>query len=185
MKSYPIWNRVTACIYKTSRDWGAKREAAVSVLVGSSAANSHAFVDHCATHREHENGDREFRFYVDRECVKRAVLRKGERRLQFLGPLEDLQPTRQEQHAARVAHLAREMARDAIRLPNGANGNPRYYFARGDFRDGAGQKFRPDCGDVRAYTGKRYGAGWAIGSYGLEQDLRDALMRGGSDAPAF
>lgn len=77
MKSYPIWNRVQACIYKSSKDWGAKRDAAVTVLVGTSARNSHEFVKHATTHRELGNGDREFRFYVDGVCIKRALLRKG------------------------------------------------------------------------------------------------------------
>ncbi len=88
MRQYPIWNDVQACIYGSSKSWGAKMTAAVSVLVGSSSRNSHKFVAHATTHRQHDNGDKEFRFYVDGVCVKRAVLRKGAAGLEFLPALE-------------------------------------------------------------------------------------------------
>lgn len=90
MRQYPIWNDVSACIYGSSKSWGAKLTAAVTVLVGSSSRNSHRFVSHATTHRQHENGDKEFRFYVDEKCVKRAVLRKGASALEFL-PVEELE----------------------------------------------------------------------------------------------
>jgi hypothetical protein len=77
MRSYPIWNEVTACIYGSSKSWGAKQTAGVTVKVGTSARNSHEFVHHATTHREHANGDREYRFFVDGKCVKRSILRKG------------------------------------------------------------------------------------------------------------
>lgn len=86
--AYPIWNQVQACIYRSSKSWGAKVAAAVTVFVGSSAKNSHAFVSHATTHRLHDNGDREFRFYVDEKCVKRAILRKGSDKLERM-PVED------------------------------------------------------------------------------------------------
>jgi hypothetical protein len=85
--SYPIWNDVSACIYKSGKSWGAKTAAAVAVLVGSSARNSHKFVTHTTTHRQHPNGDREFRFFVDDRCIKRAILRKGADTLESL-PVE-------------------------------------------------------------------------------------------------
>ena len=83
-RSYPIWNNVAACIYRSGKSWGAKKTSEVNVLVGSSASNSHKFVSHATTHRQYSNGDREFRFYVDGECVKRAILRKGTRALETL-----------------------------------------------------------------------------------------------------
>lgn len=88
MASYPIWNFVNACIYKSSKSWGARRRASVSVYVGSSASNSHEFVHHATTHREHANGDREYRFFIDGVCVKRAILRKGTSELEYLDPEE-------------------------------------------------------------------------------------------------
>ena len=84
MKSYPIWNNITACIYKSPRSYGVQKTGDVSVLVGTSASNSHPFVKHSTTHRMHENGDREFRFYLDGECVKAALLKIGARELTWL-----------------------------------------------------------------------------------------------------
>tara|TARA_B100000497_G_scaffold122878_1_gene154605 strand:+ start:1018 stop:1338 length:321 start_codon:yes stop_codon:yes gene_type:complete len=80
-RSYPIWNAVTACIYKSSRSWGAKADCVVNVLVGTSASNSHEFVRHTTTHRVLENGDKSFRFYVDSVCVRQATLVKQTKEL--------------------------------------------------------------------------------------------------------
>ena len=74
MRSYPIWNNVAACIYKSSKSWGAKEQSAVDVVVGTSAQNSHNFVSHKTTHRTHDDGTQEFRFYVDGVVVKRAII---------------------------------------------------------------------------------------------------------------
>lgn len=84
MRSYPIWNNVEACIYKSSKSWGAKQHSAVEVCVGTSASNSHTFVNHRTTRRELENGDAEFRFYVDDVCVKRAVITKKKKEMRIL-----------------------------------------------------------------------------------------------------
>lgn len=84
MRSYPIWNEVTACIYGSSKSYGAKQTSAVTVKVGTSSRNSHEFVHHATTHRELPDGDREYRFYVDGVCIKRAVLRKGSHELESL-----------------------------------------------------------------------------------------------------
>tara|TARA_R110001632_G_scaffold203385_1_gene326660 strand:- start:420 stop:686 length:267 start_codon:yes stop_codon:yes gene_type:complete len=70
MRSYPIWNIVQAC----RKSWGAREEAAVNVVVGTSAQNSHNFVSHKTTHRTHDDGTQEFRFYVDGVVVKRAII---------------------------------------------------------------------------------------------------------------
>ena len=51
MASYPIWNRITACIYKGGKSYGVRETGEVEILVGTSAANSHLFVKHCVTHR--------------------------------------------------------------------------------------------------------------------------------------
>ena len=84
MRSFPIWNKITACIYKADRSYGVRETGDVSVVVGTSKSNSHAFVDHSTTHRLLENGDREYRFYVDRQCIKSAVLKKGASELTWL-----------------------------------------------------------------------------------------------------
>lgn len=90
MKSYPIWNQVTACIYKSGKSWGARKDALVSVFVGTSRRNSHAFVEHCTTHREHPNGVREYRFHVNGACVKRALLFPKMSDLVFIGPSDEI-----------------------------------------------------------------------------------------------
>ena len=83
MASYPIWNRITACIYKGGKSYGVRETGEVTVLVGTSASNSHLFLEHCVTHRELEDGSREYRFYLDGVVLKRAVLPKGADKLDF------------------------------------------------------------------------------------------------------
>ena len=86
MRSYPIWNLITACIYQSGKSYGVKDQGDVKVLVGSSARNSHEFLTHSTTHRFLPNGDREFRFYVDGKCIKRRLLPKGASKLKRLNP---------------------------------------------------------------------------------------------------
>ena len=83
MSSYPIWNRITACIYKGGKSYGVRETGEVEILVGTSASNSHLFLKHCVTHRELEDGSREYRFYLDGVVLKRAVLPKGADQLDF------------------------------------------------------------------------------------------------------
>ena len=78
MKSYPIWNEVTACIYKGNKSYGVRNTGEVKVNVGTSGSNSHEFVNHKTTHRIHDNGDREYRFYLDDVLIKQAILPKNE-----------------------------------------------------------------------------------------------------------
>jgi len=84
MRQYPIWNIITACIYKSGKSYGVKDTGEVEVRVGTSSSNSHTFLKHTTTHRQLENGDREYRFYIDGELFKRALLPKGKSDLVFL-----------------------------------------------------------------------------------------------------
>ena len=43
-KSYPIWNRITACIYKGSKCYGVQNDGLNEILIGTSKSNSHEFV---------------------------------------------------------------------------------------------------------------------------------------------
>ena len=88
MRQYPIWNIITACIYNSKKSYGVQNTGDVSVRVGTSSSNSHKFLEHSTTHRENENGDKEFRFYVDGKCIKRAVLYKNTYELEFLNAEE-------------------------------------------------------------------------------------------------
>ena len=81
MKSYPIWNQVQACIYKSDKSYGVREDGVVSVKVGTSAKNSHDFLTHKTTHRTLECGGKEFRFYVDGTLIKKAFLAKGSNEL--------------------------------------------------------------------------------------------------------
>ena len=83
-RSYPIWNNITDCIYAGSKSYGVRERGEVEVRVGTSGSNSHLFLNHRTTHKILDNGDREYRFYVDDKCIKRALLPKGEIELQYL-----------------------------------------------------------------------------------------------------
>ena len=83
-KSYPIWNIVTACIYKGAKSYGVRERGEVEVRIGTSRSNSHTFLKHRTTHKILENGDREYRFYVDDKCIRRALLPKGTREIKHL-----------------------------------------------------------------------------------------------------
>jgi len=49
--SYPIWNDVEACIYKTSKSFGARNTSTTKVYVGTSKSNSELLVEHVTTKR--------------------------------------------------------------------------------------------------------------------------------------
>jgi len=77
MKQYPIWNQIRSCIYKGAKSYGVREDGAVKVLVGTSSRNSYHFLTHVVTHRLHDDGSREYRFYIDGEVVKTGILLKG------------------------------------------------------------------------------------------------------------
>lgn len=70
-RSYPIWNKVTACIYGSDKSWGAKSESNVEILVGSSSNNSHLLCRHRTTKTQNEQGNWVFEFIVDGETIKK------------------------------------------------------------------------------------------------------------------
>lgn len=39
MRQFPIWNKVTACIYKSDKSYGVKETGEVEVRVGTSSRN--------------------------------------------------------------------------------------------------------------------------------------------------
>ena len=87
-KSYPIWNNVTACIYKASKSYGVRERGEVEVRIGTSGSNSYHFLNRRTTHKVLENGDREYRFYVNDVLVRRALLRKGDNKIEFTGGID-------------------------------------------------------------------------------------------------
>ena len=50
--SYPIWNVVEACIYKSGKSYGARDTSECTVRVGTSKSNSEVLVKHVTTRRE-------------------------------------------------------------------------------------------------------------------------------------
>ena len=44
-KSYPIWNIVTACIYKSAKSYGVRERGEVEVRIGTSGSNSYTFLN--------------------------------------------------------------------------------------------------------------------------------------------
>jgi len=90
-RSYPIWNNITACIYKSSKSYGVKNTGVNNVVVGTSASNSHEFAAIKTTHRIMDNGDRQYRLYVDGCLIKCGVLAKGKDKL-VLSDWVDLMP---------------------------------------------------------------------------------------------
>ena len=74
MASYPIWNKIQACIYKSSKCYGVKNEGTNEILIGTSKSNSHEFVRTRVTHKKHEDGTRTYHFYIDDMLYKKATL---------------------------------------------------------------------------------------------------------------
>ena len=72
MRSYPIWNKVQASIYNSSKSFGAKDDSGIEILVGNGANNSHLFVE-INTKKIITDDKVIFKFYVDGIKVKEAV----------------------------------------------------------------------------------------------------------------
>ena len=76
--SYPIWNKITACIYEGSKCYGVRNDRTNEILIGTSKSNSHEFVRTRVTHKKHEDGTRTYHFYIDDQLYKKATLKNKE-----------------------------------------------------------------------------------------------------------
>ena len=74
MASYPIWNKITACIYKAPKSYGVKNDGTNEILVGTSARNSHSFINTRITHRKNEDGTRTYHYYIDGKLYAKGIL---------------------------------------------------------------------------------------------------------------
>ena len=92
-RAYPIWNNVDACIYGSSKSWGAKDTCNVNVSVGSSSKYSNHFVNYTTTKREIKKNLFEFRHYVDKKLIKRALFDNLTKSFNFL----ELEPSTENQ----------------------------------------------------------------------------------------
>jgi hypothetical protein len=77
-RSYPIWNRIQACIYKKSKCYGIKNDGSNEILIGTSKSNSHSFAKTRVTHQKSYDGTRTYYFFIDGQLYKKATLRKNE-----------------------------------------------------------------------------------------------------------
>ena len=83
-RSYPIWNKIQACIYKASKCYGIKSDGLNEILIGTSKSNSHSFVKTRVTHKKQEDGTRTYHFYLDDKLIKKATLKNGEVKIEKL-----------------------------------------------------------------------------------------------------
>ena len=74
MASYPIWNKITACIYKGSKCFGVRNDGLNEILIGTSKSNSHEFVKTRVTDKKHDDCTRTYHFYLDDKLIKKATL---------------------------------------------------------------------------------------------------------------
>ena len=72
MKSYPIWNEVESCLYKSKKSYGAVDHTECKIKVGSSASNSRDLAEVSTTKTVLET-EIWFTLKVDGVKVKRAV----------------------------------------------------------------------------------------------------------------
>lgn len=75
MRSYPIWNKIEACIYKSDKSFGAKDTSSNTILVGTSASNSHQLAKVVTTRRE-EGDNVIFKLSVDGNVIKTLTMNK-------------------------------------------------------------------------------------------------------------
>lgn len=74
-RSYPIWTKVEACIYKSDKSFGAKDTSAQTIMVGTGAKNSHEIAQICTTRREVDDFII-FKFSLDGEILKELKFNK-------------------------------------------------------------------------------------------------------------
>lgn len=86
MRQYRIWNAIrTVGGRESSVDYGANVADNRRILVGTGSRNSHAFAE-VVTECYERGDDLHFSLWIDGECIKRAVLRKGASELESQRP---------------------------------------------------------------------------------------------------
>jgi hypothetical protein len=64
-RAYPIWNDVSACIYKSGKSYGARDTSEATVYVGTSKNNSEFLAKTITTRRSFGQHHTVFRFGID------------------------------------------------------------------------------------------------------------------------
>ncbi|QDP54422.1 MAG: hypothetical protein GOVbin7581_4 [Prokaryotic dsDNA virus sp.] len=75
-RQYPIWNNITACIYKSGVSYGVKDTGVNNIVVGSSSNNSHDFLETIVTRRFGTHKGKRcvvFSFSIDNVIVKKMI----------------------------------------------------------------------------------------------------------------
>ena len=72
-RSYPIYTKITACNYKSSKSFGSKNTSQQNIFVGTSASNSHELAEIVTTKRE-EGNNVIFKFSVDGIVLKEVIM---------------------------------------------------------------------------------------------------------------
>ena len=77
MRSHHIWNDVDACIYKSSKNWGARDTCHLDQYVGSSSSNSHLHVKFTTTKRYYSEYKGFIDVWVFRTSIDNIVLKES------------------------------------------------------------------------------------------------------------
>ena len=75
MRTYPIWNKIKACIYNSNKSYGVKDTGENEIYIGSSAKNSHLFLNSIITKRTENTKYGKcivFKYSVDNVVIKKA-----------------------------------------------------------------------------------------------------------------
>lgn len=75
MRSYPIWLKITSCIYKSSKSYGVKQDGLTKIYVGTSSQNSHFFGAIRITHRDLGEKGWSFRLYLDDQLIREGIVK--------------------------------------------------------------------------------------------------------------
>ena len=83
--NYPIWHKVTACIYKSSKSYGGRNDSGETIYVGTSATYSYKHCQILTTRREIQHpkfGDCYiFRTSIDDVVLKESLVRIKDKQL--------------------------------------------------------------------------------------------------------
>jgi hypothetical protein len=73
-RSYPIWNKIQACIYKSDKSFGAKDHSKMEIMVGSSQSNSH-LLGKIETIRKEYDDEIHFKLKLDDIVIRRLIFK--------------------------------------------------------------------------------------------------------------
>jgi len=75
--AYPIWNEIEACVYKSSKSFGAKDTNHFKQYVGSSAKNSHLHLTFITTKRHYQEFKGYKNVWVFRTSIDDIIIKES------------------------------------------------------------------------------------------------------------